>query len=431
MPPEPQSLPLYTECLQTLKDFLLADVTNAPGLASSPAAVPVTAPTHHRPSTDIGIDLVGYTFTDRALGQCKVLAPSTYADEDNIVWNTLDFSSSVYTTETQFAKVSEVRAWIKKDKNHRAPSPATSIIRPAPQLLTQGPIPAPPQRAILRAPNMVPPQPIHKYDLRSRRGTASAKRMRRNYRADRRAYAAVLPIPEACIPPALNLDVNGKSLTYRSAKNGPERLLWERAESDELIRLLDSETIVPIRFSDIPENRLGDIFYYNPVVKQKRNDDGSTKFRVQGTAGGDRLTVRTTFPLVLPRLKPSNFNPFCGLQQQEMANTRHRRLLLGHPPAGIPLRIHSHQYQNDPERHHGPLLFIWHGKQLLRLLRNSMMHVWITASRATFTNPPDRTSRPSRLSSMPQHTLPVSASHSRHHVQPCVRDLGIGRLIRA
>jgi hypothetical protein len=131
IPPEPQSLPLYTECLQTLKDFLLADVTNAPGLASSsPAAVPVTAPTRHRPSTDIGIDLVGYTFTNRALGQCKVLAPSTYADEDNIVWNTLDFSSSVYTTETQFAKVSEVRAWIKKDKNHRAPSPTTSIVRP-------------------------------------------------------------------------------------------------------------------------------------------------------------------------------------------------------------------------------------------------------------------------------------------------------------
>ncbi len=61
----------------------------------------------------------------------------------------------------------------------------------------------------------------------------------------------MLPIPEAYRPPALNLGVNGKPLTYRSAKNGPDRLLWEHAESDELIRLLDSETIVPIRFSDI------------------------------------------------------------------------------------------------------------------------------------------------------------------------------------
>jgi hypothetical protein len=167
----------------------------------------------------------------------QVLAPSTYTDENNTVWNTLEFTSSTYPNETQFSKVSEVRAGIKKDKNHRTPSPATSIVRPVPQLLTQWPIPEP---SILRAPNTVPPQPIHKYDLRSRRGAASAKRIHRNYRADRRAYAAVLSIPEAyIIPPALNLDVNGKPLTYRSDKNGPDRLLWERAEADELIRLLD------------------------------------------------------------------------------------------------------------------------------------------------------------------------------------------------
>jgi hypothetical protein len=91
--------------------------------------------------------------------------------------------------------------------------------------------------------------------------------------------------------PALNLDVNGKPLTYRSAKNGPDRLVWKRAEADELIRLLDSQTIVPIKYCDIPEDRLGDIVYYNPVVKQKRNDDGSIKYRVRGNAGGDRLTV--------------------------------------------------------------------------------------------------------------------------------------------
>jgi hypothetical protein len=93
----------------------------------------------------------------------------------------------------QFSKVSEVRAWITKDKNHRAPAPATAPPRPAPQRLTQGPISESPQRAILRAPNSVPPQPIHKYDLRSRRGALSAKRIRRNHREHRRAFAAVLP----------------------------------------------------------------------------------------------------------------------------------------------------------------------------------------------------------------------------------------------
>jgi hypothetical protein len=150
----------------------------------------------------------------------------------------------------------------------------------------------PTQRAISKAPNSVAPQPIHRYDLRSRRGAPPTKRIRRNHRDYHRAYAAVVPIPEAYIPPALNLDIHGKPLTYRSAKNGPDHLVWERAEADELIRLLDTKTIVPIKYSDIPEDRLGDIVYYNPVVKQKRNDDGSIKCRVRGTAGGDRLTVR-------------------------------------------------------------------------------------------------------------------------------------------
>jgi hypothetical protein len=79
-------------------DFLLTDVTNAPGLASSHITVPV----------EIGIDLVGYTYTDCALRRCKVLAPSTYADENNTVWNTLEFTSSTYPD--QFSKVSEIRA---------------------------------------------------------------------------------------------------------------------------------------------------------------------------------------------------------------------------------------------------------------------------------------------------------------------------------
>jgi hypothetical protein len=104
---EPDTLPLYTKCLQNLKDFLLADVTNTPGLASLHITVPVTALTRHCPSTDIGIDLVGYTFTDRALGRCKVLAPSTYTDENNTVWNTLEFTSSTYPDGTSSPKLAK------------------------------------------------------------------------------------------------------------------------------------------------------------------------------------------------------------------------------------------------------------------------------------------------------------------------------------
>ena len=31
--------------------------------------------------------------------------------------------------------------------------------------------------------------------------------------------------------------------------------------------------------------------YYNPVVQQKRNEDGTIKYRVRGTAGGNILDV--------------------------------------------------------------------------------------------------------------------------------------------
>ena len=120
--PDPKTQQLYTECLQKLKDFLHEDSPNAPALSTPHVPIPVIEPTRHRPSTDIGLDLVGYTFTERTLGRCTVLAPSTYTDSDNIIWNTLDFKSSKHTKDVQFAKVSEVRKWIKLDKHHTAPT---------------------------------------------------------------------------------------------------------------------------------------------------------------------------------------------------------------------------------------------------------------------------------------------------------------------
>jgi hypothetical protein len=74
----PHDQPLYAECLQKLKEFLLADSPNALERTPLHNAAPPTASTRHRPSIDIGIDLVGYSFKDRALGQCKVVGPSTY-----------------------------------------------------------------------------------------------------------------------------------------------------------------------------------------------------------------------------------------------------------------------------------------------------------------------------------------------------------------
>jgi hypothetical protein len=108
-PPEPKDQPLNTEC---------SNIFFSPMLPTHPSArlhtVPYPSPhplaTAQAPIL-FGIDLVGYRFTDRALGQCKVLAPSTSTDENNTMWNsTLEFTSSTYPGETQFSKVSEIRS---------------------------------------------------------------------------------------------------------------------------------------------------------------------------------------------------------------------------------------------------------------------------------------------------------------------------------
>ncbi len=104
------------------------------------------------------------------------------------------------------------------------------------------------------------------------------------------------PESDAPTPPptdTLNLDSNGKPLTYSSAKRGPDRLAWERAEAEEIIRLILTGTIFPIPHSRVPQDpwTKNEIVYYNPVLKQKRNDDGTIQFRVRGTAGGNLLQV--------------------------------------------------------------------------------------------------------------------------------------------
>jgi hypothetical protein len=91
----------------------------------------------------------------------------------------------------------------------------------------------------------------------------------------------------------LNLDSNGKPLTYSSAKRGPDRLAWERAEAEEITRLILTGNIFPIPHSRVPQDWWikNEIVCYNPVVKQKQNDDGTIQYRVRGTAGGNVLQV--------------------------------------------------------------------------------------------------------------------------------------------
>ncbi len=89
------------------------------------------------------------------------------------------------------------------------------------------------------------------------------------------------------------LDSLGKPLTYSSTKHGLDKLHWEAAEAEEIIRLIRTGIIFPIAHSRVPQDRWtkNEIAYYNPVIKQKRNDDGTIQYRVRGTAGGNLLNV--------------------------------------------------------------------------------------------------------------------------------------------
>jgi hypothetical protein len=71
------------------------------------------------------------------------------------------------------------------------------------------------------------------------------------------------------------------------------KIAWERAKAEEITRLILTGTIFPIPHSLVPQDRWAknEIVDYNPVVKQKRNDDGTIQYRVRGTAGGNLLDV--------------------------------------------------------------------------------------------------------------------------------------------
>jgi hypothetical protein len=271
-----------------------------------------TIPTkfRHRRRTD----LIEWTFHERSLGSCKVLHTDTYLDSDSILWNTLAYSSSK-AKDTVVSKVSEVRQWCKKGKPPHAPTPShtTPVLNLAvPPHLTQQHGHNAPFRAILHPPKSLPPVSTHQYNTRLRRIFSACRNLGRN-NSKTNSSTPTHPYPDSnpnsknpnpnsdpdsnpisyleTLQQTLNLDLNGKPLSYSTAKSGPDRLLWTLAEAEEILRLILSGTLLPIHYRDIPLDRLRDIVYYNPVVKQKRNDDGTIKYRVRGTAGGNLLDV--------------------------------------------------------------------------------------------------------------------------------------------
>jgi hypothetical protein len=85
---------------------------------------------------------------------------------------------------------------------------------------------------------------------------------------------------------ALDLNEDGTRLTSASALKGPDKLLWEKAHGEEIIRLIESQTGRFIHRHEMPSDRKAT--YYNPQCKTKVKADGIQR-RVRGTAGGDQV----------------------------------------------------------------------------------------------------------------------------------------------
>ena len=90
---------------------------------------------------------------------------------------------------------------------------------------------------------------------------------------------------------ALDLNADGTRLTSTSALKGPDKLIWEKAHGEEIIRLIESGTGRFIHRSEMPAGRKA--AYYNPQLKIKVKPDG-VQHRVRGTIGGDQVNYPGT-----------------------------------------------------------------------------------------------------------------------------------------
>ena len=90
---------------------------------------------------------------------------------------------------------------------------------------------------------------------------------------------------------ALDLNEDGTRLTSASSLKGPDKLLWEKAHGEEIVRLIESETGRFIQRHEMPKDRQAS--YYNPQCKIKIKPDGTIQRRVRGTIGGDKVHCST------------------------------------------------------------------------------------------------------------------------------------------
>lgn len=81
--------------------------------------------------------------------------------------------------------------------------------------------------------------------------------------------------------------INHAPSSYNAAMRSEDKALWEKANSEEFIRLIEtSQCMKFVRNSEKPKDRKAS--YYNPQVKLKIKE-GKLAYRVRGTIGGDLI----------------------------------------------------------------------------------------------------------------------------------------------
>jgi hypothetical protein len=84
-----------------------------------------------------------------------------------------------------------------------------------------------------------------------------------------------------------NLNADGSPLTHATASIGENKASWELADNTEHRKLItQTQTMHVIHKTDIPIDRVRDVAYYNPQVKEKLKNDEWER-RVRGTIGGN------------------------------------------------------------------------------------------------------------------------------------------------
>jgi hypothetical protein len=184
-----------------------------------------------------------------SLGDCIVLATDTYLDDNNILRHTLQVSCSQHLEDSNVFKVSEICTYIRRDKSSHGPPAKPNL--PLPPELRHPLEEHVPFRAILLPPKSVPPKSI-RLPIKS---TQDARQRVRAFPAKVRFASPDSNAPTTAPIESLNLDQNGKPLTYSSTKCGPDKIHWEQAETVEIIRLIQTGTFFPIAHSRVPQIR--------------------------------------------------------------------------------------------------------------------------------------------------------------------------------